>query len=95
MTSKPQKLVGSLPGWPSQGMHRAVDVGLVVQENALVELDDVVMVALADVVLTEVRLALDVIVDEADVILVVVLETVLEAFVQFAMSLAPCTLDAD
>jgi ribosomal protein S17E len=46
-----------------------VDVGLVVQENALVELDDVVVVALVDVVLTEVRLALDVIVDdEADVV---------------------------
>jgi len=124
--------MGSTPGWPSQGMHRAVDVDLVVQENALVELDDVVVVALADV-LTEVMLALDVIVDdEADVVkfaldvietedvlpvlelaveeadvtvadtlaeletlVVVVLETVLEAVVQFAMSLAPCTLDAE
>lgn len=120
-----------------------MDVGLVVQENALVELDDVVVVALTDAVLTEVKLALDVIVDEADVVkfaldvieteevdvmvadtladeltevlvrdieelealteplaeletlVVVVLETVLEAVEQFAMSLAPCTLDAE
>lgn len=149
-------------------MHRAVDVGLVVQENTLVELDDVVVVALTDVVLTDVKFALDVIVDdEADVVkfaldvietedvlsalelaveeadvmvadtladeltevlvkdteeletladeltemlvrdteelealaepetLVVVLETVLEAVVQFAMSIAPCTLDTE
>ena len=50
-------------------------VGWVVQENALVELD--VVVALVDVVLTEVRLALDVIVDEADVVKLasVVIET--------------------
>ena len=116
-----------------------MDVGLVVQENALVELDDIVVVALTDV-LTEVKLALDVIVDdEADVVkfaldvieteevdvmvadtlvdeltevlvrdteeletlteletlVVAVLETVLEAVEQFAMSLAPCTLDAE
>ena len=116
-----------------------MDVGLVVQENTLVELDDVV-VALADVELTEVMLALDVIVDdEADVVkfaldvieteevdvmvadtlveeltevlvkdteeletlteletlVVVVLETVLDAVVQFEMSLAPCTLEAE
>ena len=32
---------------------------------------------------------------ELEALVVVVLETVLEAVVQFAMSLAPCTLDAE
>jgi hypothetical protein len=68
-------------------MHRAVDVGFVVQENTLVELDDVVVVALALEVIVD---------DETDVMVALaVLETVLEAVVQFEISLAPCTLDAE
>jgi len=33
----PQKLFGSLPGWPSQGMQKSVDVGLWVQAVVVFE----------------------------------------------------------